>query len=806
MTAAAASRPRPLARVLQLPRTAWLPLTLIGTATLAPIVSIHSVGWAPGTEVLLSVALVAILFGFALSRSRLASPWIILIGLVSDLGVAYVVASEAFPGPLDAIRNFVLLFGDTVEWVQLRQAGNLVREQPLASAVGESAGLLQDLFFRLETWFQAAFEFQVSRDNVVFLFWMTMAAWGMGFAAAWAAFRLRNAYLAIAPGTLAIAVNVTYVGPDWPPFAVFLIAALALTVHTRLASLEARWEDTRTDYSDELGPTVLIVSAMLITGVVFLALILPRAAGNPLAEAFWTYMGDGWGNVEAGIQRVFGGVTNPSGSTLAGRETLALGGPEPFARKETLIIESTVPSYWRGQTFDTYTGQGWRSTMRSLEGRKANQPLTESLDLRSRLASRSNIEILDSNSAILFAPGDVLRLNRPYQVQVAERDVAIDDYASVRATRRVGQRLVYSVDSTLAAATTEQLRAAPTTYPLWAELYIELPELPPRVLEFAARLAETGETAVDRARAAEFFMRRFPFAQETEPLPPDRDATDYFLFDLRRGHSTLIASTMAVLVRAMGVPARVAVGYAQGVFDPVTQRYIVNPSDSHTWVEVYFPTYGWVLFEPSGFRAPEVRGGAADGTAGGGGPNPDAADLSMVDDFLDELEEMDLSNFQPLEPSDGQSPVQEFIANLGAAVLALVVIGGSLVALGVLYLLGSLVRDWLQNPRAAVGRRYERMVRLAGRAGYNTRRGFTPAELGRQLAAELFPAPATEAPTNIPAPPEVVAETYVRAIYGRRQISRSERRMVDKAWRRVRMRLALRMIGRPLRRPTPSGA
>ena len=142
-------------------------------------------------------------------------------------------------------------------------------------------------------------------------------------------------------------------------------------------------------------------------------------------------------------------------------------------------------------------------------------------------------------------------------------------------------------------------------------------------------------------------------------------------------------------------------GYAQGVFDPVTQRYIVNPSDSHTWVEVYFPTYGWVLFEPSGFRAPEVRGGAADGTAGGGGPNPDAADLSMVDDFLDELEEMDLSNFQPLEPSDGQSPVQEFIANLGAAVLALVVIGGSLVALGVLYLLGSLVRDWLQkSPRS----------------------------------------------------------------------------------------------------------
>ena len=805
MTAAAASRSRPLARALQLPRTAWLPLTLIATTTLAPLISVHTVGWAPGTEVLLSVALVAILFGFALSRSRLSSIWIIVIGMVSDLVVAYVVASEAFPGPLDGIRNFVLLFGDTVEWVQLRQAGNLVREQPLTAAVGESAGLLQDLFFRLESWFQAAFAFQVSRDNIVFLFWMTMAAWGMGFTAAWAAFRLRNAYLAIAPGTLAIAVNITYVGPDWPPFAVFLIAALALTVHTRLAWLETRWDDTRTDYSEELGPTVLIVSALLITAVVFLALILPRAAGNPLAEAFWTYMGDGWGNVEAGIQRVFGGVSNPSGSTLAGRESLALTGPEPFARKETLIIESTVPSYWRGQTFDTYTGQGWRSTMRMLEGRRANEPITESLNLKSRLASRSNIEILDSNSAILFAPGDALRLNRPYQVQVEEREVAIEDYASIRATRRVGQRLVYSVDSTLAAATTQQLRTAPTVYPAWAERYIELPELPPRVREFAARLAETGETPIDRARAAEFFMRRFPFAQDTEPLPPDRDATDYFLFDLRRGHATQIASTMAVLVRAMGIPARVAAGYAQGVFDPVTQRYIVNPTDSHTWVEVFFPTYGWVLFEPSGFRAPEVRGGATEGVEGQG-LNPDAADLSVVDDFLDELEDMDVGSFQPLDPTQGTNRVQEFLANLGGAVLALIVIGVAFLALGTLYLLGTLVRDLIRSPQAAVSRRYERMVRWAGRAGYNTRRGFTPVELGRQLAAELFPAPATQAPTNLSAPPEVVAETYVRATYGRRQITRSERRMVDKAWRRVRLRLIARMIGRPLRRLTPSRA
>ena len=146
MTAAAASRPRLLARALQLPRTSWLPLILIATATLAPLVSIHTVGWAPGTEVLLAVAVVAILVGFCTVAQQ---PGVVLDHpdrLVSDWVWPTSWASEAFPGPLDGIRNFVLLFGDTVEWVQLRQAGNLVREQPLASAVGESAGCCRTCF------------------------------------------------------------------------------------------------------------------------------------------------------------------------------------------------------------------------------------------------------------------------------------------------------------------------------------------------------------------------------------------------------------------------------------------------------------------------------------------------------------------------------------------------------------------------------------------------------------------------------------------------------------------------------------
>ena len=793
--------PHRLPFLLKLPRTAWLPLTLLMALTLAPIASIHGVGWAPGTDVLFPVAATAVLFAFVLSHLRIPSWAIVTAGITSSLTVSFLVASEAFPGPIESIRNFALLFGATVEWVQSRQTGNIGSQQPLTSAAIESAELLQDLFFRLESWFQAAFAFQISRDNTVFIFWMTLAAWGIGFSASLSTFRLRNAYLAVAPSTLAIGINITYVGADWKPFVIFLFASLALIVHTRMGRLEDKWNQSSTDYSDDLGPTVLLVSGGVIAGVVFLSVMLPRVAANPLAETFWAYLGDDWGNVEAGIQRLFAGVSNPAGSSMTGRETLGLSGPEPFRNPRSLIIESTTPSYWRGQTYDTYTGQGWRSTYTALDARRAGQPLTDKLNLSSRQASRSNVEILDSASPLLYSPGDALRLTRPYLVQVAKRGAQINEFASIRATRRVGQRLVYSVDSTLAAATSNELRQAPDIYPEWATQYIQIPELPPRVMEFGNLLADASDNNFDRVRATEFFMRRFPFSGDLEPLPMDRDATDFFLFDLRRGHSTLIASTMAVLVRSMGIPARLATGYSMGTFDPVTQRYFVNPSDAHSWVEVYFPSYGWIMFEPSGFQVPVIHGGPlTDQSSDAASSTAAPEDLSDVVDFLDELDDITTFGFQPLAPPTEKNVLQQFFASLGGTLLAIIIIIGTLLTLGILYLLGSTIRDRLQNPKTAVERRYERMVRLANRAGYSTIRGFTPIELGRTLARDLFLP--DETGENDPSrekvtPPEMIVDCYTRAIYGKSQISRADKQLVDKAWRRVRIRLARRVFRLP---------
>ena len=447
----------------------------------------------------------------------------------------------------------------------------------------------------------------------------------MGFFAGWMAYRHRSPLWALTPGMLAIGINVTYIGPDWVPFVVFLSAALALTVHLRTTSLESKWATSGTAYSRGLGQTVLASTLVVIALVVALSVSLPRAAGNPVAEAFWTYLGDGWGNVETGIQRLFGGVSNPAGAALAGRETLGLTGPQPFRPQGSMIIESTSPNYWKGQTFDIYTGQGWRSTYRELTERDPSAPLGETFELEARVPVRTNVEMLELHHlGAVFArrrdPASIAGTSRKWmklelRLRTTPRSARRDAWGSawcIRWTRHSpGPR---------SRSSARHRRNTPNgSHPIWSSQRCRRECSPSR--NALPRRATRRSIA---CLAIEFFMRRFPFAVDIPALPGDRDATDFFLTDARRGSAAMIASTMAVLVRALDVPSRLVNGFVVGEYDAATNRYFVNPEHAHTWVEVYFRSMaGWRLSH-RGFvcrcsarrmlpaKAPPSRAAAAD--------------------------------------------------------------------------------------------------------------------------------------------------------------------------------------------------
>jgi hypothetical protein len=142
--------------------------------------------------------------------------------------------------------------------------------------------------------------------------------------------------------------------------------------------------------------------------------------------------------------------------------------------------------------------------------------------------------------------------------------------------------------------------------------YLTLPYVSERTAALAESVVEGAATDYDKAvRLEQFLLTDYPYDLTVEPLPPDRDAVDYFLFEQQAGYCSHFATAMAVMARQVGLPARVAAGYLPGYIDTLTGAHIVRRGDAHAWVEIYFQWHGWVAFDPT------PRPGAAMGFIGG---------------------------------------------------------------------------------------------------------------------------------------------------------------------------------------------
>ncbi|MGD1992290.1 MAG: transglutaminase-like domain-containing protein, partial [Anaerolineae bacterium] len=187
----------------------------------------------------------------------------------------------------------------------------------------------------------------------------------------------------------------------------------------------------------------------------------------------------------------------------------------------------------------------------------------------------------------------------------------------------------YTVISRVTQPTPAHLRAASTDYPSEIiERYLQLPDsVPHRVRVLTDEILVGEETAYDRAKRLEEYLRRFPYTLDLDRPPPDQDAADHFLFTLQRGYCDYYATAFVVMARSAGLPSRLATGYAGGEVDPAMGERVVVEANAHSWPEVYFPGWGWVRFEPTAGRdedQPSLQAteAATDGRRPGLGPVP----------------------------------------------------------------------------------------------------------------------------------------------------------------------------------------
>jgi hypothetical protein len=187
----------------------------------------------------------------------------------------------------------------------------------------------------------------------------------------------------------------------------------------------------------------------------------------------------------------------------------------------------------------------------------------------------------------------------------------------------------------ISTATADELRAAATAYPQWLDRYRLLPDgsapntiaTPQRVKDLARQLAQGQRTPYDIATAMERYLRTtYGYATVVNNPPTNRDVADYFLFDAKAGYCEYFATAMTVLLRADGIPARVVTGYLPGARQP-DGHFLSRESQAHAWVEVYFPQYGWITFDPTPRPdvAPIVRGSGGVPPAPTPAPAPAAA-------------------------------------------------------------------------------------------------------------------------------------------------------------------------------------
>src|SRR5262252_1773431 len=158
----------------------------------------------------------------------------------------------------------------------------------------------------------------------------------------------------------------------------------------------------------------------------------------------------------------------------------------------------------------------------------------------------------------------------------------------------------YEATSDIAKPSADELRKAGLNYPPQISgTYLHFSQLDPRIPRLAADITRSAKNDYDKAAAIENYLKtRFGYTLQL-PQTTVKDPLANFLFERKQGHCEYFASSMAVMLRTLGIPSRVVTGFRSNEFNDLTGSYVIRAKDAHAWVEAYFPGYGWQTFDPT---------------------------------------------------------------------------------------------------------------------------------------------------------------------------------------------------------------
>jgi protein-glutamine gamma-glutamyltransferase len=286
-------------------------------------------------------------------------------------------------------------------------------------------------------------------------------------------------------------------------------------------------------------------------------------------------------------------------------DTAARGRPDDTV---VMKVRASKPGFWRGQSFDRWDGRRWTASSdktKVVSGDGAiDLPVFEgSLQMDDSNDFIQTIYVEKPGPNLIFGAASASKLYFP------DKSVLVLPDGTIRASVALGTGAVYTVVSKRPPADPVALTATLFNAAKAAEglgqparaVYTQLPsDMPKRVSDLAASVTASSPSLLGKVQAIQDWLAiNTTYSIDIPSLPANTDAVDHFLFDEKVGFCEQIASSLVVMMRSLGVPARLGVGYASGERNPFTGLYEVKASDAHAWAEIYFPGVGWLTFDPT---------------------------------------------------------------------------------------------------------------------------------------------------------------------------------------------------------------
>lgn len=284
--------------------------------------------------------------------------------------------------------------------------------------------------------------------------------------------------------------------------------------------------------------------------------------------------------------------------------------------KVVMRVRSQVEGFWRVLGFDRYTGKGWEVSRNEDVTTVKRSPWSYQIFLYPPVITGKTQEVVQTYTVVSDLPNLIPAMAYPKEVYFPTPLIAVDQEDGLRSPVELSEGLTYTVISAVPYRDRTLLGQASTKYPKHIKkYYLQIPpeiaeKVRQRTEEILANYSQEGVTKFSKSLdspyekalyLAQYLKQHYSVPQNPLELPylsEKEDLVEAFLFKQKGGYPDHFSTVLTVMLRSIGIPARLVAGFSAGEFNPFTGLYVVRNTDAYAMTEVYFPKSGWFAFDP----------------------------------------------------------------------------------------------------------------------------------------------------------------------------------------------------------------